>query len=84
MLRSKGRMMCITTDEALVICPPLTEKGDQLVLFRGVRVPFIVRATQTRPHYRLIGPCYLHRPMYQEEARTYLEDEQELQEFHVD
>jgi len=81
MLRITGRKLCIAVDETLLICPPLTEMGDQVVLFRGVRAPFIVRVKGPQPRYQLIGPCYLHRPICRDTAWAYLENEQELQEF---
>jgi Heterokaryon incompatibility protein (HET) len=59
------RTFFVSSEGLIGLCPRYTEPGDQIVLFRGGRLPFIIREVDrslelrslddTARHYRLIG-----------------------------
>ncbi|KAF2474923.1 uncharacterized protein BDR25DRAFT_255455 [Lindgomyces ingoldianus] len=56
-----GWRYVITQRGYVGIVPGLTEVGDTVLIFKGGRVPFLVRKSMERPQaYRLVGQCYIH------------------------
>jgi len=56
--------------------PMLMEEGDQVCIFRGARVPFIVRPTPKASAFELIGEAYLDGQMHGRLAKFHLPKEQ--------
>ena len=52
------------------------EEGDQVCIFRGARVPFIVRPTPKASAFELIGEAYLDGQMHGRLAKFHLPKEQ--------
>jgi hypothetical protein len=40
--------------------PHIMKQGDQCCILFGASVPFILRPTSDRFHYKLVGECYIH------------------------
>lgn len=57
-----GRNFCVTREGALVHAPHGTKAGDKVVVFKGGRVPFLVRDV-AGGHCQLVGECYIHGMM---------------------
>ncbi|KAI0469204.1 heterokaryon incompatibility protein-domain-containing protein [Xylaria cf. heliscus] len=57
---------CTTERRYAGLAPGKAQKGDKICLFRGGKVPFILRETSIVGQYRLVGECYIHGIMYGE------------------
>ncbi|KAH8657709.1 heterokaryon incompatibility protein-domain-containing protein [Xylariales sp. PMI_506] len=68
MERSLNRRLARTTGGYLGIVPAASQVGDALGLFRGGKVPFVIRKAQGAEDARweLIGPAYVHGVMHGE------------------
>ncbi|RFU26826.1 hypothetical protein B7463_g9508, partial [Scytalidium lignicola] len=53
-----GRLLSRTSKSYLAFVPFSTLPGDQVVIFSGGRVPFVLRSTDNM--FQLLGPCYIH------------------------
>ncbi|KAI1160833.1 heterokaryon incompatibility protein-domain-containing protein [Nemania serpens] len=60
------RRLARTRKGYLVIAPSHSAIGDQISLFQGGKVPFVVRPMPYKNEYKLIGPSYVHGIMYGE------------------
>ncbi|KAI1199853.1 heterokaryon incompatibility protein-domain-containing protein [Nemania serpens] len=60
------RRLARTRKGYLVIAPGHSALGDQISLFQGGIVPFVVRQMPDKNEYKLIGPSYVHGIMYGE------------------
>ncbi|KAI1114124.1 heterokaryon incompatibility protein-domain-containing protein [Nemania sp. NC0429] len=60
------RRLARTRKGYLVVAPSHSALGDQISLFQGGNVPFVVRPMHSESEYRLIGPSYVHGIMYGE------------------
>ncbi|PKS06077.1 hypothetical protein jhhlp_007911 [Lomentospora prolificans] len=58
------RRFFITRGGLFGLGPALMEDGDLCVVLLGADVPFVIRPTDTKGHYILIGECYLYGVMY--------------------
>jgi hypothetical protein len=54
-----GRLFCVTTKDSLGCMPQTAKVGDQICLFYGGRLPFVIRPCGDR-RYIYVGNCYLH------------------------
>lgn len=48
-----------TLDGYLGNGPPVIQPGDQIVVFDGAKMPFVVRAVDDGERFNLLGPCYV-------------------------
>jgi hypothetical protein len=57
-----GQSLRLGRSSQVGVCqvPYGTEIGDNLVLFRGSRVPFVLRRVDDGEWYRVVGPCFVH------------------------
>ncbi|KAK5113817.1 hypothetical protein LTR62_003201 [Meristemomyces frigidus] len=55
---SFGRRLCWTAKGYLALLPAAAQEGDLIVVLRGGRLPFVVRAKEEG--YGLVGPGYVH------------------------
>ena len=62
---STGRAFCLTTNGFMGFSPKATAPGDDICVFFGNDVLFVVRLLPNR-HYRLIGECYIYGLMHGE------------------
>lgn len=54
--------------------PPQMDAGDKMVILDGVSVPMILRQDlENESQFRVIGPCFMHGLMDEEERRVLLE-----------
>ncbi|KAK1241087.1 hypothetical protein MKX08_001061 [Trichoderma sp. CBMAI-0020] len=60
------RRLARTKKGYLAVVPSQTVIGDRVALYRGGRMPFIVRRLGEGDRRELIGPCYVHGIMYGE------------------
>jgi hypothetical protein len=72
--------LCITKNGYLASVPWTAEKGDQIIIFSGGDLPFVLRKDPTGGHYRLIGVCYVHGIMGGE---AFPEDSSDLEWFSI-
>ncbi|KAI1753328.1 hypothetical protein F4782DRAFT_90937 [Xylaria castorea] len=56
--RLGNAMLCFTKGRFVGLVPEATVAGDQICLFHGGNVPFVVR--KKGPAYTLVGECYIH------------------------
>ncbi|KAI0546337.1 hypothetical protein F4679DRAFT_416227 [Xylaria curta] len=56
--RLGNAILCFTKGRFVGLVPEATVAGDQICLFHGGNVPFVVR--KKGPAYTLIGECYIH------------------------
>ena len=54
------RRLGMTMQRYLGLFPQGTEVGDQVCVFTGGWVPFVIRRHQAKDGYQLVGECYLH------------------------
>jgi hypothetical protein len=60
-LHIKSVSAFIVTEARLMgLGPYLTEEGDVIVKFDGLRAPFLLRPIRGTKDYELVGKCYLH------------------------
>ncbi|OCK92463.1 uncharacterized protein K441DRAFT_182571 [Cenococcum geophilum 1.58] len=55
------------------LSPYTIQKGDICCVLFGAEIPFILRPTNTKSHYRLVGGCYIHgtvKTLYNDAGRT--------------
>ena len=85
---ARGRTICIASPtsssrlsnsadikQTLVLSPPITAVGDQVVVLRGVRVPLIIRRIGLNGEkWQVIGPCYVHEDVYSDRDWRKIED----------
>jgi hypothetical protein len=63
------RRFALTKGGYMAFVPPNTAVGDRVVIFKGARTPFLVRAGAqsgdqgARDRYQLVGECYVHGMM---------------------
>ncbi|UKZ66123.1 uncharacterized protein TrAtP1_007304 [Trichoderma atroviride] len=60
------RRLARTKKGYLAVIPSQTVVGDHIALYKGGRMPFIVRRIGQGDRRELIGPCYVHGIMYGE------------------
>ncbi|KAF9893477.1 hypothetical protein FE257_010789 [Aspergillus nanangensis] len=60
-----GRRVMRTQNGYIGLAPPGAQKGDQVVLLEGGRVPYLLRKVDDES-YKLVGECYVHGIMYGE------------------
>lgn len=60
------RRLARTKKGYLAVVPSQTVVGDHVALFKGGRMPLIVRRTEENGKREFIGPCYVHGIMYGE------------------
>ncbi|KAL6903965.1 heterokaryon incompatibility domain-containing protein [Trichoderma evansii] len=60
------RRLARTKKGYLAVIPSQTIVGDHVALYKGGRMPFIVRRLREDDKRELIGPCYVHGIMYGE------------------
>ncbi|RFU75896.1 heterokaryon incompatibility 6, or allele [Trichoderma arundinaceum] len=60
------RRLARTKKGYLAIVPSQSVVGDQVALYKGGKMPFIVRPAQEDGKRELVGPCYVHGIMYGE------------------
>jgi hypothetical protein len=67
---SATRRFCVTSSGFLGQVPLETQKGDEICILLGMKVPFVMRKLEGwetgRTAYRLVGECYIHGLMYGE------------------
>ena len=71
------RRLCMTVNDRFGWMPSSAEIGDDIVIFHGARMPFVIRPVSQGPvesvgeaiHYELIGECFLHGVMDGEAVR---------------
>lgn len=56
-----GRNLGITDGGYLTMVPITSEVGDEIVIFQGAKLPFVVRTEDGKS--KLVGPCYVHGMM---------------------
>lgn len=56
-----GRNLSITNNGYLAMVPVTSETGDEIVILRGAKLPFVVRAEGGKS--KLVGPCYIRGMM---------------------
>ncbi|OAA71714.1 Heterokaryon incompatibility [Akanthomyces lecanii RCEF 1005] len=56
-----GRNLGITDGGYLAMVPITSEVSDEIVIFQGAKLPFIVRTEDGKS--KLVGPCYVHGMM---------------------
>lgn len=56
----------ITTSGMLTLVPKMADQYDLIVRIGESRMPFIVKGGHVNEPYLIIGPCYVHRIMYNE------------------
>jgi hypothetical protein len=64
-----GRILCTTTKSYLALVPVSASVGDQIVIFSGGRLPFLLNAVGDK--FKLVGPCYVHGIM---DGEAFLDD----------
>ena len=57
-----GRSLCITKFGSLASVPHKSKPGDRICIFKGGRVPFVVRDIGNG-YRQLVGGCYVHGMM---------------------
>jgi hypothetical protein len=57
-----GRNLCVTRGRTLAHAPHGSQRGDKIVIFKGGRVPFLIRDIGGG-YSLLIGECYVHGAM---------------------
>ncbi|KAF6832438.1 heterokaryon incompatibility protein [Colletotrichum musicola] len=64
---TKERRLFLTDGGLLCLGPQEVERGDEVWIVRGSRVPMLLRkAEETEESYRLVGETYVHGAMYGE------------------
>ncbi|KAL7791541.1 heterokaryon incompatibility domain-containing protein [Trichoderma ceciliae] len=61
-----GRNLGITDKGYLAMVPITSGAGDEIVVFQGAKLPFVVRTEDGKS--KLVGPCYIHGMMHGELA----------------
>ncbi|KAH8721650.1 heterokaryon incompatibility protein-domain-containing protein [Ilyonectria robusta] len=53
-----ARVLGTTTNSKLALLPMSAEVGDEIVIFNGGKLPFVVRSEGD--NFKVVGPCYVH------------------------
>ncbi|KAH7159529.1 heterokaryon incompatibility protein-domain-containing protein [Dactylonectria estremocensis] len=53
-----GRVLGTTTNSKLAQLPLSADVGDEIVIFNGGKLPFLIRPEGD--NFKLVGPCYIH------------------------
>ncbi|KAH7143537.1 heterokaryon incompatibility protein-domain-containing protein [Dactylonectria macrodidyma] len=53
-----GRVLGTTTNLRLALLPLSADVGDEIVIFNGGKLPFVIRPEGD--NFKLVGPCYIH------------------------
>jgi hypothetical protein len=63
-----NRKLCLTDGRYLGWVPLTTEEGDVIAIFKGAKLPFVLRPVpgSTDRSFTFIGECYIHGIMYGE------------------
>jgi WD repeat-containing protein 55 len=61
-----GRRFGITSKRYMGLLPRGTKLGDQVCVFLGSHVPFVIRRQEIGDSYQLVGECYIHGIMHGE------------------
>jgi hypothetical protein len=63
-----NRKLCLTSGRYLGLVPCTTEVGDVIAIFKGAKLPFVLRPLfrSIDRSFMLIGECYIHGIMYGE------------------
>lgn len=56
----KERRFGTTSQRYMALFPRGTKEGDEICIFSGGHVPFVVRQQATSSLYQLVGECYVH------------------------
>ncbi|KAK5988410.1 Protein NO VEIN-like protein [Cladobotryum mycophilum] len=64
--RLPSSQFAITGRKYVGILPGAAAKGDQICIFPGAKVPFVLRKNASSDFYELIGECYIHGIMFGE------------------
>lgn len=72
------RRLLLTNGQYLGIGPRSTAVGDQIWIFPGASVPFVLRP-RSSGRFRLVGEAYVHGIMYGEAAPSLLEKYQDIE-----
>ena len=56
----RSRRFCITSKGYMGLFPRGTQLGDQICVFMGAPLPFVLRLQENSDSYLLIGECYVH------------------------
>jgi hypothetical protein len=59
--------------------PRRTRPGDEICIFAGASVPYIIRSKQNCLYYELVGDSYVHGFMYGEAVADIGEDWEEIE-----
>jgi WD repeat-containing protein 55 len=70
-----GRRFGITSKRYMGLFPRGTKLGDQVCVFLGSQVPFVVRRQEMGDSYQLVGECYIHGIMHGEIKDMNLKEE---------
>jgi hypothetical protein len=65
-LTSEFRRMGKSTKGYVCLLPGSTQPGDSIALFRGAKVPFVIRKHSDGKNWQLLGETYVHGIMYGE------------------
>lgn len=55
--------LCFTEHRLMGLVPLLTQSDDIVVIVHGCDVPFVIRPTERKGYYRLVGEAYVHGVM---------------------
>jgi hypothetical protein len=56
-----GKSVALTVDGHVCLAPHMSQKGDQIVVVKGLRQPLALRpVTPTGEEWQLVGACYVH------------------------
>ena len=70
-----GRRFGITSKRYMGLLPRGTQLGDQVCVFLGSHVPFVIRRQEMFDSYQLVGECYIHGIMHGEIKEMNLKEE---------
>lgn len=55
----RGHRVAVLDDGSLALCPSSTMKGDMMVVFPGVEMPFVLRQRPRDDRYQMVGPAFV-------------------------
>jgi WD repeat-containing protein 55 len=70
-----GRRFGVTSKRYIGLLPRGTKLGDQICVFLGSHIPFVIRRQETGESYQLVGECYIHGIMHGETRQMNLKEE---------
>lgn len=74
---------CQTEGKRVGIVPDTAQEGDVVVVFRGAKVPVLLRETEDGSGHVVVGECYVHELMDGGAVSGAIEDGQSPQEFRL-